>query len=278
MNYLPALLLVIISVYSTDFTAEAKDQSRILIHGEYGSFNKVYEELEYKDNPASTFPVSMVNYGMEYRHKSSSDYTIGTGLVGTEISEGKKFNYDHYEIQPHVSIILPYLFIGNEFHLWSLEAGLSYFLTFQKIESRHYYLSDGSSVERDSGGTALYRRETYVLINFLIRILPENSFHLKLKYGRERFHIIDSLFTASAIYPYKSHIFEAYAALSTYVSSYTPKSNQRFGIVYSYCFGSFVIGLTAGYLGFNHLGGGDGNMYIFDPHNFSVGSSVEIRW
>lgn len=36
------------------------------------------------------------------------------------------------------------------------------------------------------------------------------------------------------------------------------------------------IGINAGYLSFNHRGGGDGNMPIFDRENFSAGSELEL--
>jgi len=277
MKYLGSIIFLLLLTAALYADGDQQQYSAIL-HCEIASYNRVYDSMEYRENAATTFPVFMINEGAEYHYRDAEGYTLGGGFGSAAISSGEVYNFDHFEKQPFTTIILPYFFVGNDFGTWALEMGISYYLMFQSLPARDYYLENGSEVEREEGGIALKRRDSHVFFNVLIRFLSEEGLHFKIRLGRERFHVIDSLFNAAVVYPFNDHIVEFYVSFPTKIPGYMPQSNQRFGLVYSYSFTPFILGLSLGYLAYNFKGGGDGNMNIFDVNNFSLGFHAGLRW
>lgn len=245
------------------------------MHTEQGSYNKVYRSKEYTDNTSTFFPVLMQNYGIETFIKRSESEKAGIGYVRTIINEGSVYNLDHYEVQPYTEINIPYVFCGTDMGIIGLEIGISYYLVFKKYEGRRYLNSDGS-VSEDDADIRLDQKNSTVFPNFLIRIFPENKYHFKLALSRGRFNAVDSLLTASFIYPVKNHSAEFFYSLPADIPGFLPGSNQRTGLAYSYTLFNVTLGFTGSYLSFNHAGGGDGNMPLFDINNFSCGIFLEM--
>ncbi len=272
-----ALQLVILRGIS--YSADNGSEFKVLLHSEYCSYNIVYVSKD-PGNPLTFFSVPMTNIGTELHYRGKEIYTYGFGCVRTEIFEGREYNKDYNEIQSWTEIVLPYYFIGNDYGLFALEIGMGYYLTFMKSSGRYYYQPDGSLIKAEQGGTYLDRDDSYVLVNFMLRMLREDSYHLKVKFARERFHIIESLLQIAFIYPYKNHEGEIYFSWPTDFSSYFPVSNQRLGICYSYSVRPFKFGITAGYSVANKRGGGGDGIWIgiFDPNNFSIGLNIEAAW
>ncbi|HPA73514.1 MAG TPA: hypothetical protein PKY31_14675 [Spirochaetota bacterium] len=255
----------------------ADDETRVLVHGEYGWYNKVYKDLQYKDQMATTFAVEMVNAGFEFRRKDAEGNTAGAGMVCTRIAGGSVYNVNRVERQPRTSLLVPYLFTGIDTGMGALELGIGWYITIERAEAVVYYNPDGTEAVDTATGDRVNRTKSHALLNAALRIFPENTLHFKFRYGRERFNGIDSLCNAAAIIPFGRHALEFYAAMpSDWNRRYMPQSNQRYGIAYSVRIGRMRIGINAGYLSFNHRGGGDGNMPIFDRENFSAGSELEL--
>jgi hypothetical protein len=243
-------------------------ESTLLFYGGIGSYNKGYSDKEFLDNNKVTFPVFMSNFGGEY-HSRKNDYTFGLGLVQTSISEGKKWNYDGYEVQPLTIITLPYVFVGRDFGFWSYEIGLSYYIYMQKFDARYYMQTDGTEAETDSSGVGLDRSESHVFINSLIRIFPEKSLHLKLRIGREQFNIVDSLLNIAFVVPAGNHEFDFIVSFPPPENWFTNKdgiirSNQIAGIEYGYTFLSDITaGMDIGCI-INNRRGGEGDIKFFN--------------
>jgi hypothetical protein len=270
-----AIFFVIVPVYATSSEGEI----HISIHGEYGWFNKVYKDLQYKDQQATTFAVQMENAGFEFFHKDNNDSIVGIGIVGTHIDGGSVWNGNRIEKQPRTSLLIPYTFTGINTAKGALELGIGWYLTVERMEPVLYFNADGSEKIDAPADDRIKRTKSFALINIAARLFPESGLHFKFRYARERFNGIDSLCNAAAVIPIGIHAIELYFSLpSDWSSRYMPQSNQRFGIVYSLHFEKLTFGVNAGYLSYNHRGGGDGNMPIFDLHNFSFGSEVRIRW
>jgi hypothetical protein len=187
------------------------------------------------------------------------------------------YNVNRVERQPRTSLMLPYVFTGIDTGLGALEMGVGWYITLERAEASVYYNPDGTEAVDMAAGDRVNRTRSYVLLNMALRFLPEDHLHFKFRYGRERFNGIDSLCNAAAIIPFGRHALEVYAAMpSDWNRRYMPQSNQRYGIVYSVRLDGIRIGISAGYLSFNHRGGGDGNMPILDRENFSAGSELEL--
>ncbi len=278
MKYFIYIVVITAVLVSSAYSEDKRSNSKIIFHSEFSFFNRAYKSLEFDENNETFFPVSMVNLGGEFHHKSPDGSTFGGGVLRTVISEGRTYNFNHYEIQPHTEITLPYFFAGNDFGLMAAEIGMSYYFTFERCEFRNYLLPGGNETEKEAGGIVMNRSDSHVLFNLMIRVLPEDRLHFKIRFGRERFNAVDSLFNVAGIYPYKNHIWEIYMSLPTGFSSYFPESNQRFGVVYSFCINPITIGITTGYLSYNRKGGGDGNMPLFDRNNFSYGVTAGLAW
>lgn len=270
--FLPAL-------FSAGILFSTENEIRLLAHGEYGRYNKVYKDLQYKDNPATTFDVPMINAGFEYRRKDAAGNVAGGGLVSTHIDGGSVWNVNHIEKQPRTSLLIPYLFTGIDNGSGALELGIGWYLTIERMEPSLYFNPDGTEKVALEGGERVRRTKSYALVNIAMRIFPEDGFHLKFRYARERFNGIDSLCNAAVVLPFGMHAFEIYVSLpSDWIRRYMPQSNQRFGIAYFLKLERIKIGLNAGYLSFNHRGGGDGNMPLFDGANFSIGTEIELTF
>jgi hypothetical protein len=277
------IFLLFIGCFFTDkiFAEEIvrdKFENKIIVYNEIGFYNKSYQSKLYKESTYETFSVFMSNTGMEYSQKSFDGYITGAGIAGTVINSGSKMNYDTLETQPSTSIVLPYIFIGNDFKNWSVDIGISYFLTFEESNSRVYYAIDGSEIKRKDADGEFNRKESYVFINGLLRIFPENWIHLKIRLGRERFSAVDSLFNAGVIFPNEKYTLELNFSFPTYIKSYMPRNNQRVGILYSYFLENYILGAYFGYLVYNHRGGGRGGISVFDYNNISIGLNFGIRW
>lgn len=277
LRLLTSIIVLILAAGSAVELHAADDDMRLLVHGEYGWYNRVYKDLQYKDQMATTFAVEMVNAGFEFRRKDGEGNTAGAGLVCTRIAGGSVYNVNRVERQPRTSLMIPYVFTGIDAGMGALEMGIGYYITIERAEASMYYNPDGTEAVDTAAGDRVKRTKSFVLLNMALRIFPEDTLHFKFRYGRERFNGIDSLCNAAAVIPFGRHALEFYAAMpSDWNRRYMPQSNQRYGIAYSVRMGGIKIGINAGYLSFNHRGGGDGNMPIFDRENFSAGSELEF--
>jgi len=255
-------------------------QSRVMLHGEIGSFNKSYPDLQYVDREMISFATLMTNFGGEYRYRSAEGNLVGTGIVQTSISSGKAYNFDHYEYQPLTLITLPYAFVGKDFGFFTFEIGISWYFYFNKFDARNYYNSDGSEYEKDDAGLALNRRESHAFINFMTRIFPENFIHLKIRVCRERFNAADSIINMGAVFPVEHHTGELFVSLLPPRNWFENRegilrSNQRLNLAYSYSFSFLRIGLEMGILVNNRMGG-EGSMAFFN--RLSCGLFTEAAW
>ncbi len=249
----------------------------LMVHYEQGFFNRVYTQHEYRKNREDTFPVSLKSWGGELISRNRSGEVRGAGFVMSRISGGSLYNYDHYEKQPETLFSMPYFFIGYDFDWWALETGLGFYLTWIEREPLNYYHSDGTEKQVAGGGMRFARDESFTLLNIMIRLLRKDMPHIKLRLGRERFNLVDSLFNLGFVFPVNDHEFELYVSFPTDIFPSMPKCSRRYGINYSYSMGKFLIGLTAGYLAYNEKGGGDGNMNVLEPGNFSLGAFSCVR-
>ena len=279
MNFVKYIIIIIYLILINcrpAYSSENLSDADLLVHSEFGSFNRVYRSKEFAGNNKTFLPVLMYNAGVEFHYRTINGGTFGAGYVQAKISGGRTYNYDYYEEQPETGISVPYFFIGNDFNVMAFEVGMSYYLTFMESKERYYFQPDGSKEKDKHGRNYFTNSESFVFVNFMIRFLPEKSYHIKIRFGRERFNIVDSLFNAALIYPKNNHTAEIYLSCPTGFSDYLPESNLRVGICYSYKFKPVTIGLSAGYLTSNPRGGGDGNMPIFDKNNFSYGIYAAI--
>jgi hypothetical protein len=269
-------LFFLCAIFVFGFVTASAAQTTFLFHQETGWLNYVYHQKEYKDNNASTFPALMNNFGFEFSHKNSEGIIQGGGLAVINVGSARQFNYDYYETRDGFSVMCPYMFVGNGTKYFGFETGVSWYLTIDNMAQSEYLQADGTAVPKRNSGMGLSNTKSYAFINFLVRILPEDSFHFVLSMGRGRFNIIDSLFSLRVILPFDKHTGEIYYSLPTDLNSYFPLSNQRFGLAYSYNFSSFTIGATLGYLASNRRAGGGGNMSVTDLHKFSAGLNAMI--
>ena len=123
------------------------------------------------------------------------------------------------------------------------------------------------------------RKYSYAFLNLCARILEEDWLHFKVRFGRERFHAVDSLCNIAAIIPYKNHSLEFHVSFPTGFISYLPETNQRMGISYFYYPDPYVIGVSLGYLLKNYRGGG--GVWAFSPtdlNHYSLGISMGVKW
>ncbi len=249
----------------------------LMVHYEQGFFNRVYIQHQYRKNREDTFPVSLKNWGGELKYRNRSGEVRGAGIVMSRISGGSLYNYDHYEKQPEMLFSMPYFFIGYDFDWWALETGLGCFLTWIESQPLTYYQPDGTEKQVTGGGMRFARDESFTLLNMMVRLLRKDMPHIRLKLGRERFNLVDSLFNLAFVLPVNDHEFELYISFPTDIFPSMPKCSRRYGINYSYRMGKVLMGLTAGYLAYNEKGGGDGNMNVLEPANFSLGAFSGVR-
>jgi hypothetical protein len=259
-KYLPYILFCVLLSLGQAYPQD-RTQTKITIHGEIGTFSRSYNQAEFVGEKDVTFPVLMTSTGGEFHYRGGSGDIFGCGIVQSYVSGGKKLNYDRYEYQPKFFVTLPYLFIGRDFGFWALEAGLSYYFYVQKLEERYYLRQGGDYIKKDPGGYSLDRSETHVFVNIMARIFPEDSIHFKIRYGRERFNVLDTLLNIAAVFPYGSHQFEfilSFPATDNWFDNHKGelRSNQRIEIAYAYALLSFLkIGANTGFVVNNRIGG-----------------------
>lgn len=267
--------------YNVIYAEQNLKKRKFLLHSEVGYYNKGYQPLEYKNSGRSTFGTPMNNTGLEFSFSDKDGNIFGGGIVHTTIKSKTHLNYDVYEYQPFTAITVPYVFAGKNFGWWGFEIGNSWYFTVEKKEKdRSYYNSDGTIDEKISNTTELNRKESHLFINLMLRVLPEDSLHFKLRVGREQFNIVDSLINVAAIYPYKNNIFDMYVSLKAPKQYYKDddsmiKSNQRIGLNYSYKIDPINLGLSFAYL-INNAKGGEGGVSY--KNSIRLGFSAGINW
>jgi hypothetical protein len=275
------LLLFSVTVFALIFMdSKLYGESRkidLLVYYERGFFNRVYTQQEYRENREDTFSVNLESWGMEFKLRNQGGEIRGAGFSMSRISGGSIYNYDRYERQPGTLNALPYFFIGYDFDWWALETGLGYYLSWIESEPVCYYRPDGTTRQVSGGGMRLIRGESFTVLNVMIRLLREDMPHFKVRLGRERFNLVDSLFNLGFVVPMGSHNFELYISLPVDIFPSMPVCGRRYGLSYSYSMGNLLAGVTAGYLAHNEKGGGDGNMHLLDPGNFSIGVFTGFR-
>jgi hypothetical protein len=255
----------------------ARAGQSLLLHAAYGSYNKVYYDPTLKEEQNTTFAACMTNYGGEYRNHRPGNVTAGGGFVCTRIEGRSIANAQAVETLPATSLLAPYIFTGFDSGMISLEAGLGCYLTIETMNASSRLTANGDMTSGNNGAD-LQRRRSHVLPNLALRLFPEQGFHLAFRYGRGQFHGIDSYCHALASIPLGRHVLEGRIALpADWIKGWTPQTNQSFCLGYAFRLPHIEIGFNAGYLAFNHRGGGDGNMPVFDRHNFSVGSHMVFR-
>lgn len=257
---IPGLVLVL--VLSGVPVKAADEKNSIILFGDAGSFNRGYNDHRYREKPRVSFPVFLSTTGLEYQHTDSRGYRLGCGMATASINDGKRYNFDHYVYQPLVTIMMPSAFIGRDFGFWALDIGISWCFTLEDTGERMYLDPSGAEVRADEGGMVLDRRNSFTFFNFLFRILPEDSLHVKVGMGREDFHPVDSLLYCSLVFPRNLERFEMRISFPT-GTDYIPSSNQTVSIRYAHVFAPFTIGFRIGILA-EELRGNAGSISLFN--------------
>jgi len=252
-----------------------------VVYGELAHFNKSYMEQGYKDPDRLSFPVLMFVSGGYYHHEFSNTFTVGGGLVQNRILKGEVNNFTKVEVQPQTTILLPYIYIGKQNEYFGIEVGLTTYISIRQYEDRIYLNQDGSSRIVSSSGSLMDRSDSHVFPNLNIRILKNDSFHIKIRFAREKFSAVDSLFNFAFFYPFGKSAIETYISLKTPKNFFVDeskmlKSNQRVGGVYEYDFGAFKAGSSFAILLSNTKGGGGIIDSVFNRLSLGVHFALDM--
>lgn len=255
-------------------------QHDLQLYSEVASFNKGYRDLRFRDNNSMSFAVPMTNLGTEYQYKNDRREMLGFGLVQTVINAGEKENESRTEKQALTLLTVPYSFVGRDFGFYSLALGVSYYFFFERFPERYYRTSDGSTVKDRDSEIDLNRQNSLVFVNFMARIFPEDFLHFKVRIGRERFSITDSLINFSFVAPLQKHLFEVTVSLFHPMNWFgntwgSPVSNQRVSFAYSRYFSILRAGIESGILLNNRFGGG-GTIPFFNRLSFGLFAVVSL--
>lgn len=239
----------------------ARGKSGVIFWSEAAAFNRAYQDLRYADKEKVTFPCIMSVFGAEFTYRNKSNSSMGGGLVHNYIYGASQFNVSQVEAQPDTSITIPYVFGGKHYKWFGIELGISAYLYARQFSDRVYLAPDGSEESLSSGAFDLDNRKSHVFINASLRVLQENSFHLKVLFGRERFSAVDSLFSFRAVLPIGIQIWELTVSLLPPWSLFDHdstllRSNQRIDLAWSIFLGPVRLGLETGVLLNNTMGGG----------------------
>ncbi|MGL4369474.1 MAG: hypothetical protein ACRCUT_07370, partial [Spirochaetota bacterium] len=236
-------VFIAVALFALSFPCEGS----LLIFGEYGSYNKAYRDLEYKDAPRVTFSVPMSTVGAEYRAKGDGNVIVGASIVCTSISSGSVDNAGETVCQPACVYVVPGVFTGYDFGFWGWELGISCMYAGVKGNDRFYYDENGAEMLVSSGAMYWDRQLSHVFVNAMFRLFPEDFFHFKVRIGRERFNPVDTLVNAGAVLPYGNHEWEILFSCGTvkqyfYHSRYILKNNQKAVFRYGYEIRGILIG------------------------------------
>ncbi len=268
-----------------------KANNEFVLYSEIGSFNKSYPDERFVGEEAVSFATFMNTLGGYYKYENSFGSIIGGGIVQTQISSGNINANENNGIpatQDFTQILNPYIFIGQNFGLWELELGLTTYLTYQELDDRKYYNEDGSIKTVEKGGLSLIRPKSYVFPNLKLRIFNDDWFHIKIRFAREMYNIIDSLFDIAFCYPYLDNYFEISISLKTPKNMFTEeenmlKSNQRLTFLYQYSFKPWTVGINFGFLLGNEVGGfvdskGEFKSTSSFLNKFSAGLNISLKY
>lgn len=272
-------VIIFIILFSVTAYAQEGGRHAVMLHTDVMSYNKGYRDRSFVDKSYASFPVFMYSIGAEWRTIDKTGISFGIGFSGTTTGSGSKFNYDQFEYQPVTNISIPYSFMGKSWHSFGIELGVSWFLYFARSADVTYYAPDGSLLLKEKGAVELQRKESFVFVNFLLRFLPEDFIHFKIRLGREDFIVTDSLFNIGAIFPVDRYCFEFRASLATPYSLLSKnevlKSNQRLFFFAGRKFDAVKVVLNLGVL-LNNGHGGNGNIGIFE--RMSTGVAFVLAW
>ena len=245
-------------------------------------YNKGFHDDRYLDRSRISLAVPMTTLGTEVDFRLTENTRAGAGTVTSSIGSGKKYNYDHYEVQNQVFILLPYVFGGYDFDFLSVDLGVSAYYYFMDTDKRGYYTGNGGNFETaDKAGFNLDRQLSHVFMNMKVRLFPEEGFHIKLRFGRENFVPVDSILNLCLVMPISPRHALDLSVSSTGVGSYlisekfVLRSNQVAAFRYQFSPAQFRIGTTVtAVMGNTHGRGGS-----IDPLNrFGLSLDFSTRW
>lgn len=241
-------------------SASAEETKKVTLYYEIAAYNQKYNDHRYVDSPKASFSSSMNSSSFEFHSGSAGSVTWGVGYAGACITANTFDNYDKIEELPFTFINMPYLFAGYDFGFWCYEIGVSEYITMQSFHSRDRYAENGEKKNVSGSTFGINNCESFTFVNFLLRFLPEDSFHVKLRFGREKFAVVDSLYNAAFVLPVKNHSLELTASLTNPLDFFVDdnrrvKSNQRISLIYGYSLGAIDLYAGLGVLAFNQHGG-----------------------
>jgi len=238
----------------------ARGKSGIIFWSEAAAFNRSYHDLRYADNDKISFPCIMSVFGAEFTYRNKSNASMGGGLVQNYIYGASKLNVSQVEVQPDTAITIPYVFGGKHYKWFGIELGISAYLYAKNFSGRSYLATDGTEVPVSSGVFDLDNRRSHAFVNASLRILQEDSFHMKVLFGRDRFSAVDSLFAFRAVLPTGIQVWELTVSLLPPWSLFDHdstllRSNQRIDLAWSIFLGPVRLGVETGVLLNNTMGG-----------------------
>jgi hypothetical protein len=243
--------------------------SKFAIYSEIGSYNKSYiDERIVEGYNKDALSSGMYTIGGYYQGDFDIYDTIwGVGIVQSKI-DYSSVSLDLIESiklieQPEAIITIPYIFIGLNKVYWSFEIGVSFYFNIEKFKSRSYL--NGELVE--NGGWDINRFKSHTFVNFKLRFLKEDNFHLELLVARDKFSPVDSLLRFNLVLPLKNIILNTDISLFMPANYFTEsdvilKSNQKFTIGIDYKILNFNIGANLGILIKNSVGGDTINSFF----------------
>jgi hypothetical protein len=251
----------------------------ILLHSSTSWYNKSYPDERFKDKSRVSFAVPLSTIGFEAGFELPAGARYGLGAASSAIGSGRTYNLNRWEEQPRTRITVPYMFGGYSGEWAALELGVGAYLHWELGEAVSYLTPEGSERQLEAESFFLDRRRSHACMNAMLRVFPENGFHVKVRFGREDFIPVDSLLNICFSLPYRTAskieliLASALPGKALFDDEYAMASNQRAALRCQRRLGPLDIGASASVLFGNQHGGG-GSI----PFLNRLGAGLDIRF
>ena len=219
---------------------------------QFNWMNKSYQDPHYVTNNWLSFPVGEGSWSLELKTRTTQGHILGGGFAQTWVTSGQWQEGNVLITQPTTLVSMPYLFIGQDWHWIDVELGLGWYLTVVDTSPDPYLSPSGTMVSGRAGGLTWSRSASFTTPVFLLRLLPESTFHIKFRMGREDFNLAEDFFNIELVLPTGAWRWSVYASIRTpqdFLGSGTVlTSNQRLGVGGVWNTGNLSWGLKLNYL------------------------------
>ena len=104
-------------------------------------------------------------------------------MAQSTIAGGSVLNVDQWETQPLTVLTYASIFIGKDWGWWESDLGVGALVQLQSYSADPYLMADGTTTPGRTAGLDWKRRESFTLINGLVRLFPECGPQLRVVLG-----------------------------------------------------------------------------------------------